>query len=105
MQNFISSSGPMHISQHLGFARAWCLTVFAGHHTENTAQVNIVRFLKKDTSTAFTYIQNPTAARITIPAKAHFCSSTKGKFLDKLREDTARCLGVHSITCHGFVLA
>ncbi len=67
--------------------------MFTGCHTADAAPVNIVRLLKEDTTTTFTYIQNPTAARITIPAHTHFCSSTKGKFLDKLREDTTRCLG------------
>ena len=48
--------------------------------------VAIVRAARKTDGLIFHYVQNMSSARVTLPAKAHFCSSTKGRFFDRLNE-------------------
>jgi hypothetical protein len=48
--------------------------------------ITILRAVRKTDGLIFQFVQNASNIRLTLPAKAHFCSSTRGAFIDKMIE-------------------
>jgi hypothetical protein len=66
---------------------AFTLAKSAAHTVGNPpVHITILRAMRKTDGLIFQFVQNSSSARLTLPAKAHFCSSTRGSFIDKMIE-------------------
>jgi hypothetical protein len=59
----------------------------ASHTVGNPpVHITILRAVRKTDGQIFQFVQNSSSTRLTLPAKAHFCSSTRGVFIDRMNE-------------------